>query len=55
MDIKEAQQRYGNAIAQTLNKYTAVVKAPVKAATVDDGISLLNKWAEPDSRKTKKE
>lgn len=45
MDENEAKRRYGDAIAQTLNKYAAVVKSPVKPATVDDGISILKKWA----------
>ena len=43
MEIKEAKQRYGNAIAQTLNKYAAIVKSPAKA-TIEDGISVLTKW-----------
>lgn len=54
MDRDEAQRRYGDAIAQTLNKYATAVKAPVKPATVDDGIGILNTWAEPVSRKPKK-
>jgi hypothetical protein len=52
MDIKEAQQRYGNAIAQILDKYAAIVKSPAKA-TPEDGIAVLKKWTAP--KKTRKE
>jgi hypothetical protein len=52
MDIKEAQKRYGNAIAQILDKYAAIVKSPAKA-TPEDGITVLKKWVTP--KKTRKE
>mgnify|MGYP001065410816 CR=1 FL=1 len=54
MDKMEAQQRYGNAIAQTLNKYAAIVKSPAKA-TIEDGIAVLTKWAAPKKIKNQKE
>jgi hypothetical protein len=54
MDIKEAQKRYGNAIAQILDKYAAIIKSPAKA-TPEDGIAVLKKWTASKKTKNKEE
>lgn len=50
MEIKEAQQRYGDAIAQIMNKYAAVIGSSRKTAT-EDGIKILTKNIEPQKTK----
>ena len=52
MEIKEAQRRYGDAIAQIMNKYAAVVGSPRKTTT-EDGIKILIKNIEIQPQKTK--
>lgn len=54
MDIKEARQRYGNAIAQILNKYAAIVRSPAMA-TPEDGVAILTKWTAPKKTRSKEE
>ncbi len=49
MEIEEAQKRYGDAIAQIMNKYAAVIESPRKM-TVEDGINILLKNADLDPR-----
>jgi hypothetical protein len=54
MDIKEAQRRYGDAIAQILNKYAVIAKSPA-TATPEDGIAVLKKWTAPKKTRNKEE
>ena len=46
MDKIEAQQRYGDAIAQILTKYAGVIESP-KKFTKDDGVKILNQQIKP--------
>lgn len=52
MEIKEAQQRYGDAIAQIMNKYAVVIGSP-KKMTMEGGIKILTKNTEIQPQKTK--
>lgn len=52
MEIKEAQQRYGDAIMQIINKYAAIVGSP-KKMTMEGGIKILTKNTEIQPQKTK--
>ena len=54
MDQETAKRRYGEAIAEILNRYSVILGLPEEAKT-EDGIAILIRETKPKKQKNNKE